>query len=124
MEDVNEDVNNKLYWDGNFNRSCRYWFYFNKGIDIFNQFKYLFALFLGIYFTLKLKNPLWLLAMTAISIPVLLFLGYLQVHKVGRVLDYLNIKFSTHYSLYSIKLQEDIRNAVRKIANIDDKILD
>lgn len=107
----------KLYWDGTLNKVLRFWFYLTKGIDIFNQFRYLFALFLGIYFTLKLTNGLWLVAMILVSLPLLILIGYFSVHHVGKVLDWLNVKFSTHYSLHQITLLEEIRDSLKDKMN-------
>lgn len=109
----------KLYWDGAFNKSCRYWYYLNKGIDIFNQFRYLFALFFGIYYTLHLKNPWWLIAMFVISIPILISLGYLAVHRMGKIFDYLNVHFSTHWSKYQFELME---NQLSTLKGIQDEL--
>lgn len=102
------------YWNGWQNKLIRYFFYLNRGIDIFNQFKYVFALIFGIYFTFKLKNPWLLVGMTAISFPVLLILGYLQTHKVGKINDWLNIKFSTFYGKYNFELLEGILEELKK----------
>lgn len=107
--------NQKNYWDGNLNKCYRFWFYLNRGIDMFNQWKYIFALFFGIYFTLHLKNPLWLLAMVCISLPILMFFGYWSVHKMGKVIEWLTIKYSTHYANYQIELFEQIRDELKTL---------
>lgn len=109
-----EDLQAK-YWDGWINKSIRLWFYLNRGVDIFNQFKYLFALIFGIYFTFKLKNAVWILAMVGISLPILLIFGYLQTHRIGRVNDWLNIKFSSHYGKYNFELLEEILKELKKL---------
>lgn len=103
------------YWNGWQNKIIRYWFYLNRGIDIFNQFKYLFALIFGVYFTLKLNNAWWILGMTGTSLPILMVFGYLQTHKIGKVNDWLTVKFSTHYANYNFDLLEGILEELKQI---------
>lgn len=115
MINSKEDELKNKYWDGNANKCYRYWFYLNKGTDIFNQFKYILAAIFGIYFTLKLKNPIWIIIMGSASIPILILFGYLQVHKIGKVLDWLNVKYSTHYTKYTYELMENQLNVLKEI---------
>ncbi len=115
---MSNDKNTK-YWDGPLNKFCRYWFYINKSVEIFNQFKYLFALIFGVYFTLKLTNPIWLLGMIILSIPMLLVFGYFYVHHISKVLEWLNVEFSTHWSRYSFELQENILKELKQLNKKD-----
>lgn len=110
-----EDHKSHQYWTGWQNKTIRYWYYLNRGIDIFNQFKYLFALIFGIYFTLKLKNAIWILGMIGISLPILLVFGWLQTHRIGRVNDWLSVKFSSTYGKYNFELLEDILEELREL---------
>ena len=108
------------YWNGFINKIIRYWFYFTRGMDIINQFKLILApLFVGIY--LKNKSPECLFLITAISIPVTLYLGYISVHRMGKVIDWLNVKFSSHYSIASFELQKEIRDGITKLVEIHNK---
>lgn len=102
----------KEYWDGNKNKAIRYYFYCQRGLDLFNNFRYVIMAIFGVYYTLKLHNSWWLLIMFFLSIPFLMYIGYWSVHHVGKVIDWLNVKFSTHYSLYQIKLLEEIRDGI------------
>ena len=56
------------------------------------------------YFALKLSNPLWLVAMFAISIPLLIISGWFQVHKYSVVTDWLNVNFATYWSRFGYSL--------------------
>ena len=94
------------YWNGNKNKSIRYFFYANRGLELFNSFRYLFMLAFGVYYALHLTNPLWLVAMVIISLPVLAIFGYIYVHHMNKVMDYLNIEFATHWGRYSYTLLE------------------
>lgn len=105
------------HWHGWQNKAIRYWFYINKGLDIFNQFRYLLAAIIGIYWTLHLNNRLYLIAMFAGSIPILTVVGYYSIHHWNKVMDWLNVKFGTHYGIASFELQTEIRDAVKKLAD-------
>jgi len=102
------------YWNGSKNKAIRYWYYNQKGLELFNQFKYLVAAIFAIYWTLKLDQPIWLLVMFGISIPLLSLIGWVQVHHIGKVVDWLNIQFSTHWGRYQYTLLEEIRDAIKK----------
>lgn len=116
MEDF-KDPKDHEYWNGPKNKTIRYWFYINRGMDWVNQFRNLVICIVALYIALKLKNPIWLAAMLGISMPLLGMIGYIQVHYIGKVLDWLNVRFSTHYSLETFKLQQEIRDAVQKMAD-------
>lgn len=110
-----DDPKKHEYWTGWQNKLIRYFYYLNRGVDIFNQFKYLFALIFGVYFTFKLKNPVIILMMTGISLPILIVLGYFQTHRIGRVNDWLSVKFSTFYGKYNFDLLEGILKELKKL---------
>lgn len=100
-------MNNKnIYWDGNSNKFIRYYFYSQRGLALFNEFRYLFMVIFGVYFALKLNNPIWFVLMFVVSVPILCFFGWLSVHKIAKVVDWLNIEFSTHWGRYGYELQE------------------
>lgn len=98
--------NKKLYWDGKTNKAIRFYFYSQRGLALFNEFRYLFMVIFGVYVILKLNNPLLFVLMFLISIPILCFFGWLAVHKIAKVIDWLNIEFSTHWGRYGYELQE------------------
>lgn len=105
----------KLYWDGTQNKIIRYYYYSQRGLDLFNAFRYVFMLIFAIYLALKLQNPLWLVVMFAVSLPLLIGLGWLAVHKVSKVVDWLSIEFATHWGRYTYTLQEDQNGLLRRI---------
>ncbi len=108
---------NKLYWDGNKNKIIRYYFYVQRGLALFNEFRYLFMVIFGIYFALKLTNPAWFVLMFVVSVPLLIIAGWVSVHHIGKVIDYLTIEFSTHFSRYQYTLLEEIRDEIKKNGN-------
>ena len=103
------------HWQGTKNKLIRYFFYCNRGLDTFNSFRYVLMAIFGIYYTLHLHQPVWLILMFVISIPILIITGYYSVHHVGKVIDWLNVKFSTHYGKYSIELQESVVSTLKDI---------
>jgi hypothetical protein len=103
------------YWDGKTNTAIRYYFYSQKGLDLFNQFRYLLMLIFGVYVTMKLSNPVWLVVMFVVSCPILILIGYVAVHHVNKVMDWLNIEFATYWSRYQFDLQERQVKAMEEI---------
>lgn len=101
-----QEENHAKYWQGNRNKSIRYWFYISRGLDLFNNFRYVFMLIFGVYYTLKLHNYSWLIIMFVVIVPILGAIGYASVHHMGKVIDWLNVKFSTHYANYTYELME------------------
>lgn len=69
----------------------------------------------GIYYALRLTNPLWLGVMFVIACPLLVFAGWVAVHHVGKVIDWLNIQYSTYWSRYQFELQERQVKALEEI---------
>ena len=122
MKIKSEEEHLKKYWHGPANHAVRYYFYTQRGLALVNEFRYIFMVIFGVYITLKLNNPLWLLAMFLVSMPILILLGWLSVHRMAKVIDWLNVKFSTHWQMYSYELQEKqnllIRNLIKRTSLI------
>lgn len=116
-----EEDNHANYWTGTRNKFIRYYFYCQRGLDLFNNFRYVIMAIFGVYYTLKLKNPAMLLLMAGISIPMLMFIGYYSVHHVGKVIDWLSVKFSTHYGKYTYELMEEQLDNLKAINEKLDK---
>jgi hypothetical protein len=112
----NDPTNKAKYWDGWKNRCIRYYFYIVKGLDMFNSFRYLLMAIFALYYMLKLSNPFFFVIFFAISCFGLGFVGYLTVHHVGKVIDFLGVQFATHWTRYSFDLQERTLKAMEKLA--------
>jgi hypothetical protein len=103
------------YWDGWWNKLVRYYFYVNRGLQLFNEARYLIMSIFAIYFATKLDN-IWLIPlMFVVSLPVLVFFGWLFVHKMAKITDFLNVEFSTHWSKYGYELQENIISELKEV---------
>jgi hypothetical protein len=111
--------NEHKYWNGTANRLIRYWFYIMRGLDVFNQFKYLVAAIFAMYWMLKLSNPVFIGVMFAVCVPVLFIIGYYSIHYAGKVMDWLNVEFSSHWTRYSFELQE---RQVKALEDINGKV--
>ncbi len=105
----------RSYWDGRTNYSIRLYFYIQRGLALLNEFRYLIFSVMALYALLKLNNPWYMVGMFLFSIPILLVLGWMFVHKMAKVMDFLNVQFSTHFSRYSVELQEQILESINKL---------
>jgi len=112
------NIDNKAHeehWNGSKNRAIRYYFYIQRGLTLLNEFRYLIMGILGAYYALRIENVLLIPAMFFLSLPILVLLGYISVHHVAKIIEYLNIQYSTHWSRYQITIQEDIRDELKKL---------
>jgi hypothetical protein len=114
--EIDTPENIEKYWNGKTNYFIRLWMYCLRGLDVFNQWRYILMSIFALYYILHLKHIALLVGIFVICIPILCVFGWIQTHKIAKVIDWLNIKFSTHYSMYQINLQERIAKAVEKIA--------
>lgn len=105
------------YWDGAVNFLCRLWFYFIRGLEIFDKFKYFFIVFGGLYYLIGKKHLFLMVAVSVVAVPVIMVMGFFTVHKLGGVLDYLNTKFSTYSANKQIELLEEIRDLLNERKN-------
>ena len=110
-------MNEPNYQKGNY--LAKAWFYINKGLDQVNNFKYLIAGILAFYYVLKIDNYLLLTFLFVVSVPILLVIGWIYVHKWSKILDWLSIEYSTYWGRYSFSLQEKI---VELLGEIKDKL--
>ena len=96
----------KTYDKGLLNHGVRAWFYLNKGLDLINQFKYLIAGILAIYYMFKLDSYVILMLIFIISIPILTFCGWFYTHKMAKALEWTGMVFSSYFSRYNIDMAE------------------
>lgn len=108
------------YLPGLENRGIRYYYYLNAGLGILNQFRNLFLGIIAIYFTLELHSWWLLIAMFIPSVILLTIVGWYNTHRLAKVTEWLNIRFSTHYARQQfdsiqrqVALLEEIRDLLR-----------
>jgi hypothetical protein len=111
----------KEYLKGIKNNSIRGYFYLSNGLAILNEFRNLFLVIFAAYFTLKITNPLWIGGMTIIGIVGLTIAGYIVVHHVSKVKEWLSVKYGTHYGIKNydyvkrqVELLEEIKVLLSK----------
>jgi hypothetical protein len=69
----------------------------------------------ALYYALKVDN-IWLVPiMFIVSVPILIFLGWVSLFHMDKVMEYLQIQFATHWSRYNMELQEDQRDTLKRI---------
>jgi len=105
------------YLQGKENWFIRMYFYLNSGVGILNNFRNLFLGIFALYFTLKLTNPVWLVVMLIVCVPILILMGHYNVHKVNKISEWLSTKFSTHYGIKTFELTQKQVKLLEEISN-------
>jgi hypothetical protein len=128
-----EEIRNeytRTYDKGILNHGVRAWFYLQKGLDLVNQFKYLVAGILAIYYTLKLDSYLVLLSIFIISIPILTFAGWFYTHKMSKAMEWTSMVSSSYFARYNVDLAEkntestvEIEKEIKEIKNLINQYL-
>jgi hypothetical protein len=70
---------------------------------------------LALYAFMKLDNIFLIPAMFFCFIPPLTFSGWVAVHRMDKIIEFLNTRYATHYSHYNIQIQEENRDNLRQI---------
>lgn len=106
------------YWYGTKNKMIRYFYYVQRGLDTFNQAKYMLMAIFGLYIMLKMNNPLLLVAMFMSCIPVLIVVGYVTIHHMAKPTEWLGIQFGSHWGRYNYTLIEQQVEELKKISKM------
>ncbi len=94
------------YLKGPTNWLIRYYYYLTNGVGILNEFRNLFLGILAVYIALHLSNIWWLVVMLVPSVVILTIVGYYQVHKISKVKDWLQTRFSSYFGMKSVNYIE------------------
>ncbi len=100
------------YMHGTQNRLIRYYYYINSGLGILNQFRNLVLGIFALYVILHLTNPLLIVLMFALSCPILALVGYYEIHTMSKVMEWIGIRFSSHYAIRQFNYQQAIYNTL------------
>lgn len=103
------------FFPGVENRAIRYYYYVQRGLDILNSFRNLFLVIFAAYFALKLDSYWVLVGMFIVSLAVLFIVGFYATHRVNRVLDWLGLRFATHYGIKQFNLTQGIYDTLQEI---------
>lgn len=76
------------FWEGKTNILVRGWTYLNRGLDVFNQLKYVGAGVIALYVLLKLTEPIWIGIMFVVSLPILTIIGRWHLFKASKTQEF------------------------------------
>jgi hypothetical protein len=96
----------KTYDKGVLNHTVRAWFYLKNGLNLINEFKYLFAGIFALYYTFKLDDYRLMVLLFAISVPILTYVGWFYTHKMAKALEWTGMVFSSYFGRYQVDLNE------------------
>ena len=103
------------YLQGSSNYFIRMYFYLSNGLGIVNEFRNLFLGIFGLYFTLKLENPVIMVFLFIGSVVVLIPVGHYMVHKVSKVKEWLATKFGSHYAIKNFDYTKEQNELLKEI---------
>lgn len=112
---TNPEQSDHVYMPGAENRLIRYYFYLNAGLNILNQFRNLFLGIFAAYFTLKLTNYYLIPLFFLVAVIALTITGYYVVHRVNKVSEWLNTRFSTHFGIKTFDIQQETLKTLQEI---------
>ncbi len=113
------------YFPGVENKIIRYYYYLNQGLNILNQFRNLFLGIFALYFTFHFTNPYLLAAMLIPGVLIMIAIGYYNTHTMNKVLEWIGMRFSTHYSIrqynYNQGQYEELKEIKELLKKYDQK---
>ena len=110
--------NDKKLWEGKKNKAVRMYFYSQRGLALLNEFRYLVMIIFGVYLAAKMTNPVWLAVMFFACLPVLIIVGWMQVHHMAPVINWLDVTHGSYWSKKSMEWQERQVKATETIRDI------
>lgn len=111
----------KKYLLGKENWLIRMYSYLNAGVGILNNFRNLFLGIFALYIILKLDNYFWLVAMAVPSVIILTLIGRYNTHTLSKVLEWLGMRFSTHYGIKTFDFNEKQTELLQQIKDLLEK---
>ena len=122
-DEINNEQVRERYYNGRTNKIVRLYWYLEQGLDILNKFRYLILFIMGLAVLLRVEQDLsWMLLVFVIAVPILTLAGYAWVKYGVRAIEYLNLKYATHFAQYNMKIQEDQLVTMKKLAEELDKL--
>jgi len=106
FDELNKPKVKEQYFNGMKNQLIRIYYYLKKGLDLLNDFKYLGAGIFAIFYLLRLEGYWNMIIMFLIAMPILITIGYIWTHKAEKTIEYFNLKFTTHFGQYGLRVQE------------------
>lgn len=115
-EDIFKD--DSTYLKGKENWLIRAYFYCSNGLMVLNEFRNLFLGILGLYIALKWENYFLAVCLFLACVIILTFVGYYRVHKVGKMIEWLSVRFSSHFGQKSYNYQKESYELLVEIRNL------
>ena len=108
IEDLQKQIDSlgQKYWEGRENYFIRYWTYLDRGLEVFNKFKYYigFPIAVAAIFPFMKDHMIWVIGLTIIGLPVLIIVGRYQLHKVAKTTEYVNAISGTIFQFKGFEL--------------------
>lgn len=112
--EINDDYHSKSWM----NLAKKGYFYLGRGLAELNNWKNLFIGIIGLCIAVKIES-IWIMAVIfAISIPLLILAGYIMVHRISRMMDYLSIKFGSHFATRNFDYVEGQYELMKEIRDM------
>lgn len=93
----------------------KYYYYTERGLDVINIFRNLFLGIIAIYVALHFVSLWWVVIMFVVSLPILIVMGYYNIHRISKVRDRLNIKYGSHYGIRQFDYTKGIFEELEKL---------
>lgn len=105
------------YWEGRTNFLIRYWTYLDRGLDVFNKFKYYigFPIATAAIFPFMKGHMFWLIGLVIIGLPILIAIGRYQLHKVAKTTEYVNAISGSIFQFKPMELSIEQVNLLKEI---------
>lgn len=104
----------KEEYEGKENVPIKLYFYLSNGLSVVNEFRNLLLGIFGLYITLKLDSPIIMLFLFISSCIALTGLGWVMVHKVSKVKEWLSTKHGSHYAIQNFNYTKGIYEELKK----------
>ena len=103
------------FWEGKTNILVRLWTYAKRGLDIVNDFKYLGAGIFASYYTLKLVNPIWMVMMFVVALPILILIGRWHLFRASKTQEFVTTVKGSVLGYDSFNIQVEILEKLEEI---------
>ena len=120
------DAVRRRYLDGRKNAIVKIYFYIERGLAMVNEFKYVIAGILALYFALELDNIILIPIIFLIVVPVLWLIGYIWITYAVKSMEWINIEYATFWTRYNYALQEkqleNLESLTEQITRLNDNL--
>lgn len=119
VDDLQKQIDElgSLYWEGKQNFFIRYWTYLDRGLEMFNKFKYYigFPLAAGALIPFLADKLGWLVSLTIVGLPILIIAGRYDMHKISKTRAYVSTIMGDIFQFKPIQLTIEQVNLLKEI---------